>query len=192
MDFMGTGITPLKFTIHVLAAALGWSIAFWLRASFLRWVSQKCRDGHKKKYVALNYWTNVDCKAHGRHTSNGSEWWSTWATWKCDEPDCSAVGEDCLGTLADWRIEFGKVVVDEKSLATRKERKGPKTTVMERRAEEQGLARPINVEEALGIMLELAIQLKKGNLGPLPTAYPKTQPPPPQPPKPVESGAAQS
>jgi hypothetical protein len=178
MDFMGTDITLLKFTIHVIAAAFGWSIAFWIRASYRSWASDKCNSGHKKKYVALTCWTNVDCKVHGRHTSDGSEWWSTWATWKCETQDCTAVGEDCLGTLADWRLEYGKVVVDEKSLATRKDRKGPKTTVMELRAEEQGLARPINVNEALGIMLELAVQVKKGKIGPLPSERPQTQEPP--------------
>lgn len=115
MDFTGLGITPLRFALYVLGSALGWLIAWGLRAWWREWSSRLCRSGHKKKYVELTQYTNWNCGQHFKIHTEDDEWWATSARWVCQEPNCTAYGWDCLGhKKIFWKIEYGEVVHDKK------------------------------------------------------------------------------
>lgn len=152
-----------KLSLYVAIAAMGWLLAFAIRA----WFRAKCRWSHKKKYVRIDHWTNIDCEKHGRHVSHGNNvWWSKWGVWICEEPGCTATGKDCFGESAEWTIEFGQVVIDEKKMANLDEVRGnqigPRQAVDDDRAKEQGLPKAVHANEAIKAIVDLAVALKKG------------------------------
>lgn len=115
MSILGTDITPLKFALMMLGSALGWLVAWGIRAWWRDWSSRLCRGGHRKRYVELTRWTNWNCGQHFKIHSEDDEWWATSARWICTEPKCSAYGWDCLGhKKIFWKIEHGAVVPDKK------------------------------------------------------------------------------
>ena len=101
---------------YVAVAALGWLVAWGLKAAFTHAFKDSCAFGHrKKKYVKLGYRALFACDrdAHSFHGVN--EWWATIGTWMCES--CQEHGEDCFGTSGWWKVEFGNVVLDEKKMS---------------------------------------------------------------------------
>ena len=152
-----------KLALLIGIATLGWLLAFGIR----KWFSKKCRWAHKQKYVKLDLYTNWRCPKPGHSNHLENEWWATAATWVCDEPGCNAHGVDCMGTKGWWKIEHGQVMLDEKQMASPPaDIKSPKVTLEERRAKKQELTKPVHIDEAMQLLVDLAVLAKKGQIGP--------------------------
>ena len=183
-------ISPLRVALYLGIAVIAWLIAMAIREGISKWYSKKCRRGHKKKYVRLESWSDIDCKEHGHHLSNTPHtWWSIWGVWICGEPGCNSTGKDCFGTKAFWKIHMGEVVIDEKAMSdpeeARKGRVGPKESADRDLAARQGLPKAVCMDEAVQLLTDLAILAKKGQIK-VKEAGENTQepgPPPPAPPK---------
>lgn len=175
MDFQGFSFERVLYQLLISAAA--WAVIYYIRDRWTSFMSRKCRSGHKKKYLRFERWTNIDCKKHSRHNSN-DEWWSTWALWMCEEPGCNATGEDCFGTKGEWKIEFGKMVLDEKALSNdRQYEKGPKAFVERKMAAQQGLPKAVTWEDGVRALEKFAIQVEKGSIMFIPIEKPAPLPP---------------
>lgn len=159
MRFDSSDFTPEVIVYRLVISMVAWFIVLWIRDRWKAYMSKKCRRGHKKKYLKIGQWTNVDCKVHGRHTDD--DWWSYWGTWICQEPGCNAHGEDCFGTRGRWKVHMGEVVIDEKAMTDPPQERTPKQVVQERRAKEQGLPKPVNVQDAFKLLEDLAVAAKK-------------------------------
>lgn len=107
---------PWRLVLYTGTSALGWLVAWGIRAAFREWTKNPCRWGHNRKYVELKYYTNYQCKEHVRIHLATEEWWATVARWLCYEENCAATGWECFGTKAWWKIEHNKVVLDKKKM----------------------------------------------------------------------------
>jgi len=117
----------LAFTLlkDALVAAVGWLIAFWIRAWWRAWKSKLCRSGHKKKFTRVFLSYDWNCPVEGHPIHGDLDW--VWAgEWFCEEPGCLKTAFDCFGTVGEYKIEFGKVVIDEKAMANPQKRKTPR------------------------------------------------------------------
>lgn len=128
---MDSDVLALSFLKAVLASAVGWLIAFAIRAWFRSWRSKKCRSGHQKKYTRVFRCYDWHCPRPEHPVHGDIEW--VWAgEWFCEESGCLKVGFDCFGTSGDYKIEFGKVVIDEKAMANNEPRKSPRQLKLEK------------------------------------------------------------
>jgi hypothetical protein len=117
----------LAFTLlkDALVAAVGWLIAFGIRAWWRAWRSKLCRSGHKKKFTRVFLSYDWHCPVEGHPIHGDLDW--VWAgEWFCEEPGCLKTAFDCFGTVGEFKIEFGAVVIDEKAMANPQKRKTPR------------------------------------------------------------------
>ena len=160
MSILGYSIFKILFFIGI--ATVGWLVAYGIRKGLegFHW-------SHNKKYVRLNMYTNWNCgqNFHLLHDENG--WWATAATWVCIHPGCNETGVDCLGDDPTkwWKIENGRVMIDEKKVTSPPtDIRTPRQVMNERRAQEQGLPRAVYAGEAIKVLTDLAVLAKKGQI----------------------------
>jgi len=102
------------------AAIISLSLIVWGSVFFPAWwllgkLNARCWFGHRKKYVGLSLRSEFRCDV-GNHPFH---WKRAYVfRWVCDQDRCNACGETCMGDRGAWKVEYGRIAIDEKTWAS--------------------------------------------------------------------------